>query len=280
MDILNGTGRIMDHDVVIAALNRTTRFLTKEENVVSWKMEQVQFQHKADQTEQRSKYESMIDKKNTEIDELKRQLQQEKKATSNLASKVIQTETVVQQKMQSENRNMGILERMEGELLDLNASNSSRKTKIAELEEIIESDRKTIMELTEVIETLRSQLTSICEEEEQFVAKNLAKAEANLKTMFETQYVFLKETEKRKELMRERLSTLGISLSASMSEEDEEEEEEESEEEEQSEVPGPPSEDEPSDDEVARVALASAMQAVEPLMQQEEDVIDDVLSFD
>jgi isoleucyl-tRNA synthetase len=106
---------------------------------------------------------------------------------------------------------MAMLEKMEGELLDLNAANSVRKTKIVELEQTIESDRKTIIELTEVIETLRSELTSICMEEEQFVADDLVKAEANLKAMFETQYVFLKETEKRKELMRERLLTLGIS---------------------------------------------------------------------
>jgi chromosome segregation ATPase len=211
MDILNGTGRIMDHDAVIAALNRTMRFLTKEETMFRWKMEQLELKHKQDMEEQRTKYESLMDKKEEHMEELKRQLQQRKKATSNLASKVIQTETVVQQKIASEKRHMAMLEKMEGELLDLNAANSVRKTKIVELEQTIESDRKTIIELTEVIETLRSELTSICMEEEQFVADDLVKAEANLKAMFETQYVFLKETEKRKELMRERLLTLGIS---------------------------------------------------------------------
>lgn len=211
MDILNGTGRIMDHDAVIAALNRTMRFLTKEETMFRWKMEQLELKHKQDMEEQRTKYESLMDKKEEHMEELKRQLQQRKKATSNLASKVIQTETVVQQKIASEKRHMAMLEKMEGELLDLNAANSVRKTKIVELEQTIESDRKTIIELTEVIETLRSKLTSICMEEEQFVADDLVKAEANLKAMFETQYVFLKETEKRKELMRERLLTLGIS---------------------------------------------------------------------
>jgi chromosome segregation ATPase len=211
MDILNGTGRIMDHDAVIAALNRTMRFLTKEETMFRWKMEQLELKHKQDMEEQRTKYESLMDKKEEHMEELKRQLQQRKKATSNLASKVIQTETVVQQKIVSEKRHMAMLEKMEGELLDLNAANSVRKTKIVELEQTIESDRKTIIELTEVIETLRSKLTSICMEEEQFVADDLVKAEANLKAMFETQYVFLKETEKRKELMRERLLTLGIS---------------------------------------------------------------------
>eukprot|EP00986_Skeletonema_menzelii_P016209 scaffold13950_cov34-Skeletonema_menzelii.AAC.1 len=64
--------------------------------------------------------------------------------------------------------NMDMLEKLEGELLDLNASNSSRHTKIVEMEEIVESDRLTIMELTEVIETLRSQLITICEDEEQY----------------------------------------------------------------------------------------------------------------
>jgi chromosome segregation ATPase len=276
MDILNGTGRIMDHDAVIAALNRTTNFLTNEETMFSWKMEQLELKHKQNMEEQGTKYETLIDKKNQQIKELKRLLQQEKKATSNLASKVIQTETLAQQKMVSEKRYMIMLEKMEGEMLDLNAANSVRTTKIVELEETIESDRKTIVELMEVIGTLRSELTSICMEEEH----NLVKAEANLKAMFETQYVFLKETEKRKEMMRDRLLTLGISLSGCMSEEEEEEEgeEEESEDEEQSEVIPVPPPDEPSDDEVARVALASAMQAVESLIQQEKEevFVDDV----
>jgi vacuolar-type H+-ATPase subunit I/STV1 len=248
----------MDHDAVIAALNRTTRFLTKEENLFNWKVRQLESNFNDDKEEQTRKFERMIRERDTEIEELKRQLQQEKLATSNLALKVIQSEKVLQQKIVLDRR----LGKMEGELLDLNAANSSRKTKITELEEIIVSDRKTIMALTEVIETLRLQLTAICEEEEQFVADNLAQAEANLKAMFENQYVFLKETGKRKKLMRERLSRLGISLSASMSEEDEEDGGECGDEE--------PAE-EPSDDEVARLALQSAMQAVKPLIQHEED---------
>jgi chromosome segregation ATPase len=275
MDILNGTGRIMDHDSVIAALNRTMEFLSKEENVFHWKMSQLESKLKDETEEQCAKYEDIIYKKDEEIAELKRQLQQEKLATNNLASKVIQSEKIVQQKVATEKSHLDILEKMEGELLDLNAANSSRKTKITELEDIIESDRKTIMDLTEVIETLRSQLTTICEEEERFVADNLVKAEANLKAMFEHQYVFLKETEKRKELMRERLSTLGISLSASLSEDDEEEAvEEEGEEEcveEEEEETEEESVDEPSDYEVARVALVSAMHAVQPFIQHSEE---------
>ncbi|KAL7448918.1 hypothetical protein ACHAWC_001033 [Mediolabrus comicus] len=275
MDILNGTGRIMDHDSVIAALNRTMEFLSKEEHEFHWKMSQLESKLKDETEEQCAKYEDIIYKKDEEIAELKRQLQQEKLATNNLASKVIQSEKIVQQKVATEKSHLDILEKMEGEILDLNAANSSRKTKITELEDIIELDRKTIMDLTEVIETLRSQLTTICEEEERFVADNLVKAEANLKAMFEHQYVFLKETEKRKELMRERLSTLGISLSASLSEDEEEEAvEEEGEEEcveEEEEETEEESLDEPSDYEVARVALASAMHAVQPFIQHSEE---------
>eukprot|EP00985_Skeletonema_marinoi_P007525 scaffold3316_cov94-Skeletonema_marinoi.AAC.8 len=289
IDILNGTGRIKDHDTIIAALNRTTLFLAKEETVFSWKVQHLELKHKEDKEKQSLEYESMLDEKNEEIEDLKRQLQQEKKATSNLAAKVIQTESVVQQKLVSEQRNMEVLESLEEELLDLSARTSSRKTKITELEGIIESDRKTIIELTEVIETLRAQLISICEEEEQFAADNLAKAEANLKAMFETQYIFLKQTEKRKEVMRERISSLGISMSASTTSEEEEEdagdeekeaddekeeEDSEDEEEEQSELTMPSSVEQ-SDDEVAKIALASAKQAVEPLMQLEEGEVDD-----
>lgn len=275
MDILNGTGRITDHDAIIAALNRTTRFLTKEETEFSWKMQQLELKHKEETERQDIEYETMLDEKNHEIDELKRQLQQEKKATSNLAAKVIQTETVLEQKLVNEMHNMDMLEKLEGELLDLNASNSSKHTKIVEMEEIIESDRLTIMELTEVIETLRSQLISMCEEEEQYVADNMAKAEANLKAMFETQYVFLKETEKRKELMLERLSSLGISISSSISAEEEEEvDKEEQEEHEGEEQPS----DELTKEPAILSALASATRAVEMLMQHEEegDTVSDV----
>ena len=280
MDILNGTGRIMDHDSVIAALNRTMEFVSKEEHEFHWKMSQLESKLKDETDEQCAKYEDIIYKKDEEIAELKRQLQQEKLATSNLASKVIQSEKIVQQKVATEKSHLDILEKMEGEVLDLNAANSSRKTKITELEDVIESDRKTIMDLTEVIETLRSQLTTICEEEERFVADKVNQAEANLKAMFEHQYVFLKETEKRKELMRERLSTLGISLSASLSEDDDEEAVEEEGGEECVEETEEESMDEPSDYEVARVALASAMHAVQPFIQhsEEESLVEGVLA--
>ncbi len=275
MDILNGTGRITDHDAIIAALNRTTRFLTKEETAFSWKMQQLNLKHKEDMEKQGIKHENKIDEKNKEIAELKRQLQQEKKATCTLAAKVIQTESVVQQKSMVETRNMNTIEKLKEKVLFLNASNSSRSKKIAELEQAIESDRLTIIELTEVIETLRSQLITICEEEETYVADNLTKAEANLKAMFETQYIFLKETKKRKELLRVRLSRLGISMSASMTEEedlgDEDREhddgDDDDEEDGQSKLPTTSSE-ETSDDEVSQIALVSAMQAVESMMQR------------
>lgn len=303
IDILNGTGRITDHDAIIAALNRTARFLTKEETAFNWKMEQLNLKHKEHKEKQSVEYENKIAEKNKEIAELKRQLHQEKKATSTLAAKVIHTESVVQQKSMVEVRNKKTIEKLKEKVLFLTANNSSRNKKITDLEEIIESDRSTIIELTEVIETLRSQLISICEEEERYVADNLAKAEANLKAMFETQHIFLKETKKRKELLRVRLSRLGISTSASMSEEEEdlgdkdgeqrdedgvddgeeedddgeeEEDDEEVEEDEQGNLPMPSSE-EKSDDELAKIALVSARQAVESIMRQEEGyVIHDV----
>lgn len=301
MDILNGTGRITDHDAIIAALNRTAAFLLKEEATFNWEVEQLNLKHKEEKEKQSVEYETKIDEKNKEIAELKRQLQQEKKATSTLAAKVIQTESVVQQKSMLEMRNMKIIEKLKDKIRFLTANNSSRNKKITDLEEIIESDRSTIIELTEVIENLKSQLMSICEEEQQYVADDLAKAEENLKAMFESQQVFLKETKKRKELLRVRLSRLGISmLSASMSEEeedlgdadreqqddDEEEEEKEekedyddvehdddadddSSEDEQSNISMPSSE-EKSDDELAKIALVSARLAVESIMLQGE----------
>ena len=82
--------------------------------------------------------------------------------------------------------------------------------------------------------------------------------------------------------MLERLSSLGISISSSISAEEEEEEEVDTEEQEEDEGEEQPSEEEPSDEMTNEPAilsaLASATRAVEMLMQHEEegDTVSDV----
>jgi len=61
-----------------------------------------------------------------------------------------------------------------------------------------------------------------------FAADNLAKTEANLEAIFYALYIFLKETEKRKELMRRKASTRDAAfLDSKYSEEVEEDKKEE-----------------------------------------------------
>lgn len=191
--------------------------------------------------------------KNAEIEDLNRTLDQEKLATSNLASKVIQTEQVVQDKSKLERRYQEKIKKMEEEIKELKSSNSTRKSKIKDLEDIVRSDRKTILELNNRVQTLQSSFTSLLEDEETFATTKLANAEKNFKTLMESQFVFLRETERRKDLLRGRVKQLGIKIPPKkkpIAEENKEERRKRAQTQEVEEV---------SNNEVAEKALASAM---------------------
>lgn len=254
LDILNGTGKMMDHDAVVAALNRTTAVLTKEEHSWEHKISSMQEEFKHSKEKRRREYERVVANKNAEIEDLKRLLDQEKLATSNLASKVIQTEQVVQDKGKVEKRYHERIRKMEDEIHELRNSNSTRKSKIKDLEDIVRSDRKSILELNSRVQTLQSSFTSLLQDEETFAMTKLANAEKNFKTLMESQFVFLRETERKKDSLRTRVRQLGIKIPPKnkINLEDHEKKK-------QAQQQQLPPVEEVSNNEVAEKALASAM---------------------
>ena len=87
LDILNGTGKMMDHDAVVAALNRTIAVLTKEEQSWEQKISSMQQEYEENKDKRRREYERILSNKNDEIQALNQKLDQENLATSNLASR-------------------------------------------------------------------------------------------------------------------------------------------------------------------------------------------------
>ena len=212
LDILNGTGKMMDHDAVVAALNRTIAVLTKEEQAWEEKISSMQLEFKQNKDKRRQEYETVVATKNAEIEDLKRKLNQENLATSNLAAKVIQTEQVVQDKGKTEKRYQEQIKQNEDEIMQLKSSNATRKSKIKDLEDIVRSDRKAILELNNRVQTLQSSFAALVQEEETFATTKLVEAEKSLKSMMESQFTFIKETEKRKKSLRVRVNQLGIKM--------------------------------------------------------------------
>eukprot|EP00581_Thalassiosira_minuscula_P010447 CAMPEP_0183710032 /NCGR_PEP_ID=MMETSP0737-20130205/5913_1 /TAXON_ID=385413 /ORGANISM="Thalassiosira miniscula, Strain CCMP1093" /LENGTH=705 /DNA_ID=CAMNT_0025938255 /DNA_START=99 /DNA_END=2216 /DNA_ORIENTATION=+ len=212
LDILNGTGKMMDHDAVVAALNRTIAVLTKEELAWEHNIASMEKAYQQSKDKRRREYERIMATKNAEIEELQKMLNQEKMATSNLASKVIQTEQIVQDKTDTVKKYQEKKGKMEEETRELKASNATRKSKIKDLEDIVRSDRKAIVELNDRVQTLQASLISIIEDEETFASTKLAKAEHHFKTLMESQFVFLRETERKKDLLRSKVKQLGIKI--------------------------------------------------------------------
>ena len=250
LDILNGTGKLMDHDAVAAALNRTINVLTKEERAWEVKISTMQAEAKKAKDRRRKEYERVVANKNAEIVELGRLLEQEKLATSNLATKVIHTEQVVSEKNKTEKRYLEKIRRGEEEIRELVASNNGHKAKIKELEDIVRSSRATILGLNDRIQALQSSMSSLLQDEETFVETKLKTAEMNFKQLMEHQFVFLRETEKRKELIKCRMKHLGIKVSPKKKLRDGEEKKKDV----------APELEEVSNDEVAQKALASAIE--------------------
>lgn len=221
LDILNGTGKMMDHDAVVAALNRTIDVLTREERVWENRIAVMQAEAKKGKDRRRKEYERVIANKNTEILEFRRLLEQEKLATSNLATKVIYTEQLVLEKNKVEKQCLEKIREGKEEIEELLTSNNGHKAKIKELDDIVRSSRKTILNLNDRVESLQSSMTSLLQDEETFVATKLLSAEKNFKTLMEHQFVFLRETERRKELLKVRMKQLGIKSPKKNAEEDE-----------------------------------------------------------
>lgn len=250
LDILNGTGKMMDHDAVVAALNRTINVLTREDQAWESKISTMQAEAKRGKDRRRKEYERVVANKNSEIAELSRLLEQEKLATSNLATKVIQTEQVVLEKNKVEKRCLEKIRKGEEEIRELVSSNNEHKAKIKELEDIIRSSRTTILGLNNRVQTLQSSMSSLLQDEETFVATKLMTAEKNFKTLIEHQFVFLRETERRKELIKARMNQLGVKITPKKNPENEEK---------QTKAVALVL-DEVSNNEVAEKALASAME--------------------
>lgn len=263
LDILNGTGKMMDHDAVVTSLTRTIAILTKEEQEWQSKMKTMEKEYQSSTEMRRKEYERVVAEKNDEIEGLFLELEQEKLATSNLAKKVIQTEKVVELKSTLEQRYQERLAKYEEDIKTLKSSNAQRKSKIKELEGVIRSDRKAIVELNTRVHTLQTQFTTLCDEEETYVAFTLAKAEADWQSLMESQFVFMREAERRKDHLRSRLSRLGITLPPKKIpgefELEAKKKEEAEVEKKRAEQEFFPAVDEPSDSEVAEKALAAAM---------------------
>ncbi|KAL3778147.1 hypothetical protein ACHAW5_002221 [Stephanodiscus triporus] len=261
LDILNGTGKMMDHDAVVAALNRTINVLTREDQAWESKISTMQAEAKKGKDRRRKEYERVVANKNSEIAELSRLLEQEKLATSNLATKVIQTEQVVLEKNKVEKRCLEKIRKGEEEIRKLVSSNNEHKAKIKELEDIIRSSRTTILGLNNRVQTLQSSMSSILQEEETFVATKLMTAERNFKTLVEHQLIFLRETEERKKLIKARMNQLGVKIPPKKNPEYEEE---------KTKAVALVS-DEVSNTEVAEKALASAMEQLGIPPDEEEE---------
>lgn len=212
LDILNGTGKMLDHDAVVAALNRTIAVLEREEQEWEEKMAFLQVEYKQSKDKRRKEYERVVANKNAEIEDLKVALDQENLATGGLAAKVIQTEQLVQDSGKIEKRQQEIIKQAETEIMELKSSNANRKSKIKDLEGIVRSDQKTIMELNNRVKILQSSYIALLKEEETFAETKLADAEKNFKKLVESQHSFLRETEKRKSSLRNRVDQLGIKI--------------------------------------------------------------------
>jgi len=212
LDILNGTGKMMDHDAVIAALTRTISVLTKEEEERNAKIQSMKEDFELVKQQQKKEYERMVDIKKGEIGALQRELQQEKLATSNLAKKVIQTEKVVELKSTLEARYQERLKKCEEDIKTLKNLNAMRKAKIKEMEGATANDKKSIEVLNSRVEQLQAQFTAVVDEEETFVATTVARAEAQMKILMEAQLSFIQEHDKQKEQLRSRVGRLGITL--------------------------------------------------------------------
>jgi chromosome segregation ATPase len=253
LDILNGTGKMMDHDAVVAALSRTISVLTKEEQEWNARMKSMEKEFRSDKEQKQRDYERMVHSKNEEIEALRRELEQEKLATSNLAKKVIQTEKVVQLKSSLETRYQERLKKCEEDIKTLKTLNAQRKAKIKEIEAVTECDKKNIEELHSRVQHLQAQLTAVCDDEESFVATTVARAEAQMQMLMEAQMAFMKEHQKKKERLRGRVGRLGITLPPKKFPSDFDEAGNKTESEREQHV------DEPTDEEVAEKAMAAAM---------------------
>ncbi|KAL7438394.1 hypothetical protein ACHAXH_007614 [Discostella pseudostelligera] len=212
LDILNGIGKMMDHDAVVAALNRAIAVHTRETKMWAEKIASMQQEFKLMNDKQKWEYDRIISEKKNVIENLERTSEQERLATSNLAVKVIQTEQVVQDKQKAEKRYQEKIRKIEEEIVVLKSSNGSRKSRIKELEETVRSDAETILELNNRIKSLQSSLVSLVQEEEEYAATKLASAGQNFKLLVESQFVFLREAEGRKESIRAKVKQLGINI--------------------------------------------------------------------
>lgn len=212
LDILNGIGKMMDHDAVVAALNRAIAVRNSETKAWEDRIANMQMEFRNENDRQRWEYERIIADKKSIIEKLERTSEQERLATSNLALKVIQTEQVVQEKQKFEKRYQEKIRKHEEEIAALKSSNGSRKTRIKELEDAVRSDSATIHELNNRIKSLQSSLVQLVQDEEAFAATKLTNAGANFKLLVESQFIFLREAEGRKESIRAKVKQLGINI--------------------------------------------------------------------
>lgn len=270
LDILNGIGKMMDHDAVVAALTRAINVHTRETKMWEEKIAAMQLEFGKLNDKRKWEYERSIAEKTNVIENLERTSEQERLATSNLAVKVIQTEQIVSDKQKTEKRYVEKIRKYEEEIAALKSSNGLRKSRIHELEDTVRSDSTTILELNNRIKSLQSSLVALVQEEEEFAATKLATAGMNFKLLVESQFVFLREAEGRKESIRARVKQLGLNIPPKKKS-DAEVAEEDKEAMKKKELAEMPVVEEVSNDEVAEKALASAIAQLAPYVDGDDE---------
>jgi len=196
--------------------------------------------------------------------------------------KVIQKEQLVQDSGKIEKRQQEIIKQAETEIMELKSSNANRKSKIKELESIVRSDQKTILELNNRVKTLQSSYIALLKDEESFAETKLADAEKSFKKLMESQLLFLKETEKRKDSLRNRVDQLGIKIPPPKMTPGEAEEYKKKQmaQKEAEEAASRAKEADVCDNEVAEKALASAMAHLSPGLGDDETDEDTFVSLE
>jgi len=107
---------------------------------------------------------------------------------------------------------MDRIHELEAETAELRAANRSVRSRMVELEEIIDGNEHTITKLNARVNQLSLDLAGLTSAQDILVATSLKKAEEDLRLMIESQKALWKDVTGKREAMRALLSDRGINL--------------------------------------------------------------------
>lgn len=213
LEVLQENGEVRaDSELIVQSLELSMKVHARYES--DWKSQMRHSQREHDQAlvKVQRDHERALARKDEEIGGLEKEVLKGKADAADLSSQIDEFEVKVTNKNAAERVLMDRVRELEDEIADLRSQKRGVLKSVQELEDSKLQDQKHIQTLKLEVAELHSDIANINAEQEKIVCQTMARAEADLRSMMDSQKKFMRRVAGHREGVRQMMMERGIAL--------------------------------------------------------------------